>query len=238
MVKKLLGIVVLGLLWFLPYANSDTCFAGCGAKEAKKFPWQAQYVATKSPNKMDPFCMSCYFLGGGYTLEEAKKKGWWLVLIGFGDQGKFVSQLETFPIENCRAYGPVFGKIKQAVFHHSTAFILPSFSEGLPMAALEAMSHHTPCLLSSACNIPEAFNAGAALNAEPEPQQLSSALRRLFALKDDEIDVMAASAYDLVKEKFSWNTVTKLCSEVYSWMLNPSSIKPRSFYWSDISQKK
>ena len=76
--KKLLGIVVLGLLWFLPNANSDTCFAGCGAKEAKKFPWRAQYVATKSSNKMAPMCMSCYFLGGGYTLEEAKKRALYL----------------------------------------------------------------------------------------------------------------------------------------------------------------
>ena len=76
--KKLLGIVVLGLLWFLPNANSDTCLAGCGAKEAKKFPWKAQYVATKSPDKMQPFCVTCYFVGGGNTLEEAKERALYL----------------------------------------------------------------------------------------------------------------------------------------------------------------
>jgi len=76
--KKFLGIIVLGLLWSMPIANSDTCLAGCGAKEAKKFPWKAQYVATKSPNKMQPFCVSCYFIGGAHTLEEAKKKALYL----------------------------------------------------------------------------------------------------------------------------------------------------------------
>ena len=70
--------MVLGLLWSMPIANSDLCLAGCGAKEAKKFPWKAQYVATKSPNKMQPFCVSCYFVAGAHTLEEAKKKALYL----------------------------------------------------------------------------------------------------------------------------------------------------------------
>lgn len=167
------------------------------------------------------------------VLQEAKKKGWWLILIGFGDQGKFVSQLKSFPIENCRAYGPVFGKAKQAVFHHSSAFILPSFSEGLPMAALEAMSHNSTCLLSSACNIPEAFSIGAALRAEPDPLQLSIALRNLFALEKNELDYMSSNAYNLVEKKFSWDNVTSLCSEVYSWMIDKSAATPRAFCWAD-----
>lgn len=167
------------------------------------------------------------------VLQEAKKNGWWLVLIGFGDQGKFVSQLTTFPIENCKAYGPVFGKAKQAVFHHASAFILPSFSEGLPMAALEAMAHHTPCLLSSACNIPSAFLHGAAIKAEPDPRQLSTAMRNLFLLDEHHLDAMSVAAHNLVKDKFSWDKVTSSCSDVYSWMIDRSRPLPNAFNWLD-----
>jgi len=171
------------------------------------------------------------------VLEEAKRKGWWLVLIGFGDQGKFVSQLSTFPIQNCRAYGPIFGRAKQAVFHYANAFILPSFSEGLPMAVLEAMAHNTPCLLSSACNVPSAFTSGAAIKAEPDPVKLSIALRNLFSMNDSQLGVMSLAAHSLVRENFSWDTVTSLCSEVYGWMLDRSKPKPRAFNWADDISK-
>jgi len=170
------------------------------------------------------------------VVEEAKKKGWWLVLIGYGDDGKFVSQLTTFPIENCKAYGPVFGDDKEAVFHYATAFILPSFSEGLPMAALEAMSHYNPCLLSRACNIPSAFTCGAALKAEPDPLQLSIALRKLFSLSEHQHKQMSLASYNLVKDRFSWEKVTSLCTEVYLWMLDRSRPMPTAFNWTkDLS---
>jgi len=52
-----------------------------------------------------------------------------------------------------------------------SAFVLPSsFSKGLPMADLEAMSYCLPCLLSAACNLPEMISAGAAVPPSPSPQ--------------------------------------------------------------------
>ena len=104
------------------------------------------------------------------------------------------------------------------------------------MAVLEAMSHNTPCLLSSACNIRSAFTSGAAIKAEPDPLKLSIALKNLFSMNDYELGVMSLAAHNLVRENFSWDTVTSLCSDVYEWMLDRSRPRPRAFNWiEDIS---
>ena len=58
---------------------------------------------------------------------------------------------------------PVFDLEKEKVFRNSSAFILSSYSEGLPMAVLEAMSYRVPCLISENCNLPETLNSGAAI---------------------------------------------------------------------------
>ena len=59
--------------------------------------------------------------------------------------------------------GPQFGDDKAASFARADAFVLPSLSEGLPVAVLEAWSYGLPVLMTEACNLPEGFAAGAAL---------------------------------------------------------------------------
>ena len=153
------------------------------------------------------------------VLTEAKRNSWWLVCIGFGDDGKFQSQLENFPIERCLVQGPLFGVEKEAAFQHSSAFILPSFSEGLPVAALEAMSFRLPCLLSSACNLPEAFDSHAAIRAEPDTTELIHSLLYIFSQTDHELQRMGDNSAQLVKNSFDWHKIAKSTQQVYEWLL-------------------
>ena len=46
--------------------------------------------------------------------------------------------------------GPVFGADKEAAFRCADAFILPSHSEGLPIAVLEAWSYGLPVFMTRA----------------------------------------------------------------------------------------
>ena len=150
---------------------------------------------------------------------EATRAGWWLALVGYGDGGQLEQQLRANPVPRALACGPVFGAAKQAVLESSSAFVLPSHSEGLPMAALEAMAHQLPCLLSSACNLPEAFASGAALQAEPDPVALAASLRQLFALSPVDRAAMGAAGQALVRERFSWPVVAQRTLELYRWIL-------------------
>ena len=153
------------------------------------------------------------------VIDFAEQSNWHLVLIGFGDDGKLQSQLNTFPIPRCHFYPPVFGLQKTAVLQHASAFVLPSYSEGLPVAALEAMAYRLPCLLSTACNLQAAFHANAALVAEPETSQLIPCLRSLFDLDVQQIESMGLNGFDLVRCQFGWSYACESTRHLYEWLL-------------------
>ena len=151
--------------------------------------------------------------------DEATRFGWWLCFVGYGDDGKLQSQLSNFPISRCFAFGPAYNETKFSSYQHASAFILPSYSEGLPMAALEAMSFSLPCLLSAACNLPDAFSLNAALIAEPDTSSLTHSLRKLFHLNSSSLSAMGASARALVSGTYDWATVTNQFALLYGWVL-------------------
>jgi len=91
------------------------------------------------------------------------------------------------------------------------------------MAALEAMSFRLPCLLSSACNLPEAFDCNAALRAEPDASDLIDSLLAIFSQSDSDLENMGENSRQLVKNRFDWATVAKSTTNVYQWMLGQSS---------------
>lgn len=154
---------------------------------------------------------------------SARKAGWWLALVGYGDGGALAQRVAAAQargeLQRVRVVGPVFDADKAAVLRAASAFVLPSFSEGLPMAALEAMAHRLPCLLSRACNLPQAFSAGAALPAEPDKTALAASLEQLFALRGRERAAMGAAGQALVRKQFSWPQVAEHTRLLYSWIL-------------------
>lgn len=92
------------------------------------------------------------------------------------------------------------------------------------MAALEAMSYGLPCLLSNACNLPQAYSARAAFVAEPDSSRLIDSLQKLFLLTDQELKIMGQNGQALTKTHFYWKHVAEMMSEVYSWMLEDISM--------------
>lgn len=148
---------------------------------------------------------------------------WRLVLAGWGEQ-PFVEQLQV--LVRARAItdavhfvGPQFGAAKTATFQAADAFVLPSVSEGLPMAALEAWAHSLPALLTPQCNLPEGFSADAALRIEAGRAGIAAGLRRLSETGDNDIGAMGANGRRLVAERFHWPDVARDMAKVYRWLL-------------------
>jgi poly(glycerol-phosphate) alpha-glucosyltransferase len=154
---------------------------------------------------------------------EARRLGWWLALAGYGDGGDLAGRVTAAQarqdLQRVVVLGPCFGKQKQACLASASAFVLPSLSEGLPMAALEAMAYRLPCLLSAACNLPLAFERGAALPAEPEPALLADRLTRLFQLSCAEREAMGAAGRSFVQAHYSWEKAAEQTHGLYRWML-------------------
>jgi glycosyltransferase involved in cell wall biosynthesis len=70
---------------------------------------------------------------------------------------------------------------KDTLLRRATAFVIPSRSEGLPMALLEAMAYDLPVVATAVGGMPEVVEDGVeALLVEPEPGAIAAALERLL----------------------------------------------------------
>jgi len=116
--------------------------------------------------------------------------------------------------------GPQHGEAKAASFARASAFVLPSQSEGLPMAVLEAWAAGVPALMTPECNLPEGFDAGAAMPiAAPGPIEIRNALERLFWTPPPLLRAMGERGRELVSRNFSWNSAAREMKRVYEWIL-------------------
>ena len=165
----------------------------------------------------------------------ARRYGWRLQITGWAaterrrELERLVRQL-ALASDIIEITGPRFGSAKAATFTSATAFVLPSFGEGLPMAVLEAWSYGLPTILTDGCNLPEGFEIGAALRTEPNQNAISKTLTALFQAPDHALTDMGNRGRSLVQKRFTWPFVASEMLRVYAWALNggevPSCILP------------
>jgi glycosyltransferase involved in cell wall biosynthesis len=115
--------------------------------------------------------------------------------------------------------GPQFNEAKAVCYHHCDAFVLPSFSEGLPMVVLEAWAYSKPVIMTPECNLPEGFPAGAALKVEANEISLIAGLNELQCMTAEDRMAMGSRAHDLVVERFTWSRVGQQLQAVQEWIL-------------------
>ena len=155
----------------------------------------------------------------------------WRLDIAGWDDGGHLDALETLVraegLADCIAFvGPKFDADKRAFFDGADAFVLPSFSEGLPVSVLEAWERALPVLMTDACNLPEGFAAGAAMRTEAAVDTLAADLCRFCAMSDGERQAMGAKGRELVVADYSWDTITDRYLELYDWLAGRSGATP------------
>ncbi len=146
---------------------------------------------------------------------------------------EFLDQAATSSHESSVVFvGPAFGEHKDRLLRHASAFILPSFSEGLPMSVLEAWSYRLPVLMTDHCNLPEGFANDAALRIGTETGEgsqgagegdkamsIEQGLQILFEMSESDRKQMGLKGRCLVEERFTWPQVASQMKEVYEWIL-------------------
>ena len=187
-------------------------------------PWQRQIPKDK---KVMLFLGRIHPKKGLPSLVKAwsrvKLKEWILAIAGW-DQAGHENQLKELVAdfglaEDVIFLGPVFNDLKKACLQNADAFILPSFSEGLPMSVLEAWSCGLPVLMTEFCNIPEGFEANAAIEIRPEPDSIAERLTEFIDLSEDEQRQIGLNGLQLVKDKFTWPKIAAPMVDVYKWVL-------------------
>jgi glycosyltransferase involved in cell wall biosynthesis len=124
--------------------------------------------------------------------------------------------------------GPVFGELKALLLERANVFILPSFSEGLPMSILEAWAYELPVVMTDYCNLPEGFDVEAAIHIGTEVESMSAGMIKMIDSSDAELKAMGANGLNLVREKFTWPTIAAQMGELYQWVKKrcPQGDKP------------
>lgn len=174
--------------------------------------------------------------------------GWQLVIAGW-DEGGHAKELQQlcrelglpfstipageFPTKNQEPgtknhegivfTGPVFGKAKESLLRAADAFILPSFSEGLPMTLLEAWSYRLPVVMTEACNLPEGFATGAAIRVAPTVESVAEGLESLFGLTHSDRESVGKAGRRLVEDRFLWPSIAGQASLVHEWLVGGGS---------------
>ncbi len=116
--------------------------------------------------------------------------------------------------------GPLHGDAKDAAFRNASAFVLPSHSEGMPAAVLEAWSYNLPVMMTPACNLPEGFSEHAALSITPDSTDIARGLSEAFRLSTADRAAMGTRGRTLVADRFTWDSLAARMHRVYTWAVN------------------
>jgi poly(glycerol-phosphate) alpha-glucosyltransferase len=147
----------------------------------------------------------------------------YLVVAGHDAGSGYKAQMEALAgelgiAERCRFIGEVAGEVKRDCLMSADAWALISHSEGLPVAAVEALGAGLPCVLSDECNLPEVAENDAGWVVKPDADAAAEALTELLG---DPLLTAARGkrARQLVAERFTWDRIAARTVEVYAGLV-------------------
>ena len=155
------------------------------------------------------------------SAKPALQDQWQLVIAGWDDGGHEQALKDIandLGLSSSISFvGPAYDETKDALLRQADCFILPSFSEGLPMSVLEAWSYALPVLMTEHCNLPEGFEKGAAIEVSTDSEALAARLGE--ALLEQELSEIGRAGRSLVEAEFAWPSIAAQHIAVYDWML-------------------
>lgn len=177
-----------------------------GGRGKQGLPWQLVIAGWDQGGHEDELMKLCKELGLSFTRKVHKSPG---------EQDSSSPSLEASVL----FYGPSFGKEKEDLLRSAAAFILPSLSEGLPMAVLEAWASGLPVLMTPECNLPEGFASAAAIRIGTDPESIARGLEILSGMNGEELEAMGDRGRELIRQRFTWKGVARRMKDVYDWLL-------------------
>ncbi len=193
----------------------------------KRLPKEAKvllFLGRIHPKKGLPTLLRAWKKAQSFT----KKNSWYLIIAGWsqgGHEQDMKALAKNLKLDNNVLFiGPQFGYFKSASFQHADAFILPSFSEGLPMVVLESWAFGLPVLMTDECNIPEGFEKKAAIRLPLDTDGMVESIIGFIRLKPEDMLKIGMAGKKLVEEQFSWSKVATDMNDVYRWMLDGGSL--------------
>jgi glycosyltransferase involved in cell wall biosynthesis len=136
-----------------------------------------------------------------------------------GAWSSFRDRMEDLGLSGRMTYlGHVSGERARQVWAAADAFVLPSYSEGFSMAALEALACRLPSLITTACHFPELAAAGGAVVVPPDAAAVTQGLRDLLDRTPQERAELGLRGRRLVEQDYTWDRQAERLAAVYRWL--------------------
>lgn len=138
-----------------------------------------------------------------------------LTVAGWGDPGYEAGVRQAAEgAANVSFVGPLHGEAKATALSRARFFILPSLSEGLPMAVLEAIQHGCIPVITAECNFPELVFSGIALPMERDFSDFREVIAQAFGLPEAEAARRSAEAAAYATN-YAWSRIARAMIEQY-----------------------
>lgn len=145
-----------------------------------------------------------YFIQNGVKITIA---GWSEV----GHQEELYNKVKLGQLEDVVLFkGEVYGKEKERLLNESSIFILPSYSEGLPMSVLEAWSRGLLVLMTDECNLKFSFALRAAERIDHCPDRMAKSILKTLESSDEDKMLIRRNGWRLCSENYSWGEVAHM----------------------------
>lgn len=148
----------------------------------------------------------------------------WILLVAGSGEPAYQRELESLAgflgiSGRIRFAGHLGDPERRQAFGAAQAFVLPSRSEGFPMAALEALACGVPVLTTTA--VPGRFLAetGSGWRVPPESQSIAMALASLAGSPAATLRAMGARGKEYVLRELTWERAAARAAQVYRWLL-------------------
>ena len=152
---------------------------------------------------------------------------WKLVIAGFGThayQNHLRNLASTLGLTRSIEFiGVLDGKGKLNCLAGAECLVLPSLSEGQPMAVLEAWNEGRPVILTPQCNFDASELDSTSVLTNPNPCDIRAALESFITLPEGRRKDMGFCAKRMVRDKYNWSNVAIKLEAVYHWALGDSA---------------
>src|ERR1039457_5751553 len=119
----------------------------------------------------------------------------WVLLIAGSDEGGHIHEVRALVQElgiqkSVRMIGQVVGRNKACAFTAASVFALPSHSEGLPIAVLEAMQYGKPVLITDGWTLPVTTSANFGWKVPASDHEFGAKLLEAMNTPEDDLAEM------------------------------------------------
>ena len=149
-----------------------------------------------------------------------------VLIIGQGPQQKELEDLAREEGIESKIILTGFQNEIETWFPSIDIFVLPSLTEGTPMALLEAMAYGIPVVASAVGGIPKIINSGknGILVSPSEPEEIARAVSSI-CLKKDLYNRLSKMAKQTIKSKFNINEWANRIESVYNEIFDKQDLK-------------